>query len=237
MGDRSQVLIFIIAAFIVYWMQLKRKPSLFILTLAAFSLLLFNYIVKVYRSIGYNKIFENGIIKDGQGLMNIISAPFVSVESFAAYASMPYIIINELLHTYGASLYHFILAFIPRFLAPFRVNGSYSYNYYAEHVGVLGDGRGYTFHHVADWYLNFHLFGIVFGGLLIGLFFGFIEKKAYKQKTILWIICFALLVGFVPSMLRTSIDGMRAIFYELWLIPFCLFVCLPFIKRKLIKKM
>lgn len=234
-GDRSQLIIPLIGVFVVFT-SIYKNINIFsfrFMLFAAVAIIL-NFIIKSFRGDDPTQLLSLLLTEQKVTWLNMVAAVLFSVESFAAYTGMPFLIVKNIPPLYGESLIHFVLSFVPRIIAPFRVTGSYSYSQYAAYAGIADSGRGFTFHYVADWYFNFWFFGIVVGGILTGLLMGIVERKAkHSNRSVFWIVAFAMLCGAIPAHLRSSIEGIRAVFFEYWSVPFLLFVFWPYLKRRM----
>jgi hypothetical protein len=230
LGDRSQLIIPMIGTVVLYgviWRNIRLSRATIGL---AIPFLVLNFLIRTMR-----KDFA------GEGLaylseeqvsitMEILATAFLSVESFAAYAALPFMVAYGTPLLLGYSFYELMISFIPRFMAPFRSLVTVPYVMYAKAAGFWGSLRGYTMHHVSDWYFNFGVVGVLVGGLMIGFLMGKVEKKGYQLKSPFWIVAFAMLCGALPSLLRSPIPGIRTIFYEYWSIPFLFFFIIPHLK-------
>jgi hypothetical protein len=221
-GDRSQMFVVLIGLSILYSYLYKpiRFSSRFFVLVIIFLLL--NSIIRVYRGGNLERLLQGDLSM--MSIKTILISPFLSAESFSAYTSLPFLIINRVPFLFGRSLVAFFTAFMPRIIASFRPATGYSYSLYAEYAGLLSAHRGYTFHHVADWYWNFAGYGVALGGCLIGFLMGKLESRGLKGASLFWIVAFASTVGYVPRMLRDSVEGIKSIFYLYWFLPFMFFV-------------
>src|SRR3990167_6888904 len=236
-GDRSQLIIPLIGIFVVFTAVYKNINilSFKFLSLAAAAIIL-NFIIKSFRGDDPTQLFSLLLTEEKVTWFNMVAAVLFSVESFAAYTGMPFLIAKEIPPLYGESLIYIVLSFVPRIIAPFRITGTYYYSQYATYAGIADSERGFTFHYVADWYFNFWFFGIVVGGILTGLLMGVVERKAkHSRRSVFWIAAFAMLCGAIPSHLRSPIEGIRAVFFEYWSLPFLFFVLVPMAKGRLLR--
>lgn len=234
-GDRSQLIIPLIAIFVVFT-SIYRNINILSFKFLSFTVVVIalNFIIKSFRGDDPTQLLSLLLTEQKVTWLNMMSAVLFSVESFAAYTGMPFLIANNIPPLYGESLVHFVLSFVPRIIAPFRIAGSYSYSQYASYAGIADSGRGFTFHYVADWYFNFWFFGIVVGGILTGLLMGMVERKAkHSKRSVFWIAAFAMLCGAIPAHLRAGFEGIRAVFFEYWSLPFLLFIFWPYVKDRI----
>lgn len=239
-GDRSQLFIGLIGGLFVYATMSDKKISLSSLlkikyVIIIIAIVLSNTLIKSFRGISPEELAQTLLESSAFDFNNIIGSIFLSVESFAPYSALPIMINEDIDITWGASFANLIISFVPRFLADLinlRDLGSGSYKVYAATAGFLGSKQGFAMHYVSDWYLNFWIFGIFLGGFLTGFLMGIVEKKS-KTKNLFWLIAFSLLAGAIPAHLRGGIEGVRAIFYEYWSIPFLFLIFIPYLKNKM----
>ena len=233
-GDRSQLFILLISI-LVLWHYIYKNINISAKLLLYIILLMVSFsFIESFRGKQSELLFLGDF--SSISFVGVLLHPFVSVESFAPYAAMPFLIMDDTPLLYGKSILAFFLAFIPRFLAPFRTTSAYTYTMYAEYAGLTNSPQGFAFHNVADWYWNFSILGVVFGGFLIGYLMGRLERKALSSSNVFWLIGFSTVLGHIPISLRSTIEGYRAILYEFWLIPFFLFILFRNFKVKVFFK-
>jgi len=230
-GDRSQLFVVLLAVVVLYSYVLKPVKISFQFLIYLFFLVFIFYIIGRFRGEKLSHIGELARIVTSSEFLRMFVYPFVSVESFAAYTALPFLIANEIPLLRGQSIAFFFIDLLPRAIAPFRPPSEYTYTKYAEYAGILNIGQGFTFHHVADWYWNFSWVGVVLGGFLIGYLLAKLEKKALTSSNIFWVVVFSSTLGHLPNSMRAPIEGFRAIFYEYWLLPFLFFVLIPHFLR------
>lgn len=228
LGDRSQLFVFLIGLVVVFSVLCRPIHLSRGLIVPAIGLLSLNVLIQSFRLYHPSEVISALGARSGDLVSQTLVAPFFSVESFSPYAALPFLIADNTSLVYGYSFYEFVVAFVPRFIAPFRWSPSYSYVVYAEAAGFVGARQGFCMHHVADWYLNLGSIGVLLGGAVVGYMMSMVERKAYRCVTPFWVTAFAMLCGAVPAQLRTPIPGVRAVFYEYWSVPFLLFVVLPY---------
>lgn len=222
-GERSQLLVTIIGAPIVYHLLGNPIKLNYKLIMGVFSAMIFMAVIK--RTRGMDLADSSGLA--GVNVFYVLVSTLMSVESFAPYAAVPVLLDVGAEPVYGTSILYLAVSLIPRFLAPWRPTSNFSYEHYAQFLVYREDGRGYCMHHVADWYLNFGVFGIVLGGLVVGWLLAQLEHRALSRRSqinLFWIVVFAAVCGYMPTLLRVGIEGYRSVVYEIIALPFVLLV-------------
>jgi len=226
-GDRSQMIVPLIAAIIAY----DRLVAKITFTVKTFfiisSLITVNFIVKSLRG---ENLQELSAILSSEERFNptvVVSAVVLSVESFAAYAAMPFFVISNLGGSLlGKSFAYLAVSILPRSVAPFRPVGTFSYGQYAEMANLVGSDRGYTMHFAADCYLNFGCVGVIVGGAVMGWLMGRLEKKSLQGRWF-WLAAHCMILGAIPYHLRSTIEGLKSVIFEWWPVPFFVFILIP----------
>lgn len=233
-GDRSQLLSCLISLLLLF--HFLYKPIKVSFRLFAYSLILiflFSF-AGTFRGENLFRLLESDLSAIFE--FSSIYGVLFSVESFSPYMAMPFLVIHDLPLLWGKSFMYLAIAFIPRAIAPFRPSRVYVYTQYAEYANLKDVGQGFCFHHVADWYWNFSAAGPIIGGLLIGFLMGKLEDKAKHHANIFWIVAFSLVVGYIPVLMRSPIEGIKAAFYELWLLPFFIFIIVPHFDKVIFRR-
>lgn len=146
-----------------------------------------------------------------------------SNEAFAAHLSMYGAVKHDIEPTFGTGLNALVFSFVPIDIWPDRPIGNYGY--YAEQVGAES-GRGYTIHHATSWYLDFGLFGVVIGGVVLGAIWAtlhnvFLAIGAGKFG-IRRIFCIVATFGFsayLPVIIRAGVEVYKGAFIGAVAIP------------------
>ena len=147
-----------------------------------------------------------------------------SNEAFAAHMSLYGAMSHDLPLTYGSSIYSFIASAIPRMFWPDRPDDIYWY--YANGVGAV-QGQGYSIHHAAGWYLNFGIFGIVLGGVLMGRIWAamynaavrFAHRRGPTWRRIFCIVGFFTFTANLPTLIRVGPEGYKSVLVDCLFIP------------------
>jgi hypothetical protein len=151
----------------------------------------------------------------------------INAEAFGAHFSMYGILKFDMEPTYGYGLYSFIVSIIPRLFWPSRPFGVYPY--YAKGVNAT-PGQGYSIHHVAGWYLDFGIIGVLIGAIILGLIWAKLYNSHlfninYKSKFYYMINTFApwIFVAYLPRLIRGGgIEAYKGLILEGILIPITL---------------
>jgi hypothetical protein len=149
-----------------------------------------------------------------------------SGEAFAAHFSLYGMLHFNAPLTYGSSFVSFAQSVVPRLLWPDRPLGTYVE--YAEGVGIYegATGEAYTIHHATGWYLNFGIWGIIAGAVLLGLVWGQCYRAYRKAEAggrgwqhALAIVAPAGFVAAIPLLVRAGPDGYKSLIIEGFIIP------------------
>jgi hypothetical protein len=149
-----------------------------------------------------------------------------SNEAFAAHFSLYGVLHFHAGLTYGDTFTALAASIVPRLFWPDRPEGSYIQ--YAETLGIYEGptGQGYAIHHATGWYLNFGLWGLIAGAVLLGA----IWAKCYHAhravcggdrgwRNVLALIAPAGFVSFVPPLVRAGPDAYKGLILEAFVIP------------------
>ena len=234
-GDRGQFFVVFFGSFIVYRFFVYQKRLSLRLLFILLILILILTTVRCIRGINFVYFINNPyLFLKYIHLESIINTFFFSAENIAPSISMVLIVKGHYPLLLGKSLVYLIISLLPRFLAPFRPDPSYSYLKYMEYSGLSVYNRGFCMHIATDWYFNFWIIGLIFGGFLMGYIMAIIENKFQRKTNCFYITCFVLLCGWIPQLIRSSIEGYRAFIYEYALIPFFSFIIIPKIFRTIV---
>ncbi len=158
-----------------------------------------------------------------------------SNEAFAPHFSLYGVLHFHTMLTYGSSFIALASSIVPRFLWPERPEGTYVQ--YAESLGIYEgpSGQGFTVHHATGWYLNFGLWGLVMGALLLGAvwalcFNAHIRAKSgdRRWRNVLAIIAPAGFVSFIPPLIRAGPEAYKGMVIEAFAIPTVIIVLASF---------
>lgn len=149
-----------------------------------------------------------------------------SNEAFAAHFSLYGVLHFNAPLTYGASFIALAASIVPRLFWADRPEGSYVL--YAESLGIYEGrtGQGYTVHHATGWYLNFGLWGLIVGAVLIGVIWA-VCYNAHREtrngnrdwRNVLAIIAPAGFVAYIPPLVRAGPDAYKGLILEAFIIP------------------
>jgi len=155
-----------------------------------------------------------------------------SNELFASNFSMYGVLSKNVKAKFGVSFRYLFYAIVPRFISNNRPIDSY--DYYATSVNAK-EGQGYTIHHVTGWYLNFGIFGIILGAVLLSLIWVSFHNALFKikeEKRLLFrvfiVICFATIVAEMPQIVRAGPEVYKSILIEAFIFPTMFFFLVIF---------
>jgi hypothetical protein len=158
-----------------------------------------------------------------------------SNEMFYAQFSLYGILLFKMPYMMGASLISLFSSFIPKVFGLTRSMDAYTYYSIMAHTK---EGQGYTINHIAAWYLNFGIFGIVLGAVVLAYFFTinnwFLNRIKNNKINFLLKLSPFLMASFIPNLIRTGPEGYKSVIFEGLLIPmFFILICLKKEKIKL----
>lgn len=149
-------------------------------------------------------------------------AHFLSNELFCAHFSL-YGILHDHVHPKAFVSFRYLAAsMVPIAVMPDRPPSAYAI--YAAGAD-LDPSQGYTIHHAAGWYMNFGWPGIVIGGLLLGLCWGWLMRLrnklpagplAYRVFAVMGVACW---VAFLPLLVRDGPEVYKGLVFEGFLLP------------------
>lgn len=148
-----------------------------------------------------------------EGLLLSIQLLLFSNEAFGAHFSMYGVLAQNVQPSPDLAAF-----FLIDTLLPFDAGPALStYEYYADSVGAL-PGQGYSIHYATATYLNFGIFGLVLGAVLLAWVFSFFLRICERQITSssllvqgVAIFGLALFVGSFPIFLRGGFEAYRAV--------------------------
>ena len=149
-----------------------------------------------------------------------------SNEAFTAHFSLYGVLHFNAPLTYGSSLVALATSIVPRLYWPERPEGTYIQ--YAESLGIYEGptGEAYTVHHATGWYLNFGLWGLIAGAILLGVIWATCYNAHCRVRTgdrgwrdMLAIIAPAGFVSFIPPLVRGGPEAYKGMIIEAFIIP------------------
>ncbi|MEI9811418.1 MAG: hypothetical protein WDO18_01515 [Acidobacteriota bacterium] len=233
LGNKNEVLAALMAGVLAYIGGLRR-PNWW-RAVATFGLgIWFLFSIDYFRSFAASDLTAALTTETNATNINEV-ARFVtsSNESYAAHFSMYGVLSRHVEPQFGYSIYSLLCSVVPRVLWKDRPNDIYLY--YSESVGTV-QNQGYSLHHATGWYLNFGAFGVLLGGLVMGLVWAWCinARRAIRPRTGLPFRLFAIVAPWffaacLPPMLRAGPEAYKGLVIEGALIPVgvLLFACRP----------
>jgi oligosaccharide repeat unit polymerase len=233
LGDRGQ-LILLFFGVLTGLFRLKSSKIRFLAFISGFLFLSLLVLIKKTRGLSFSSI-DSEIISDRLDIFSVLIGAFSNAENIASFISIYFFTSEDHPLLYGESIFHTLISFIPRVLYPDRP-GYFFYQYYSDLIN-LPEGRGYTVSELADWYANFGVFGIALGGVILGIFMRGLELKSNfpTKKGAIYTILSILVLSWIPQLLRTGIEGYKALVYENLIVVIVVFT-LATMYRKIAKK-
>jgi oligosaccharide repeat unit polymerase len=218
LGNRNE-LVFAGIAVILFYMVNAPRPRL-VTALAVFMALIMSIsFIYSIRGVSAEDRSQAEEAFDPSGLLNFLQT---SNEQFAAHFSLYGVIKQDVPLTYGSSLVSLVASLVPKALWPDRPLSVYYY--YAAAIKAA-PGEGYTIHHAAGWYLNFGIYGVVLGALLLAalwatLFNWFNEPDGsdlfFQSVKMMAVWTF---VASLPALVRAGPEGYKSCLFEAILMP------------------
>ena len=218
LGNRNE-LVFVGIAMILFYMVNAPRPRL-LAAVAIFALLIMSisFIYSV-RGVSAEDRSQAEDAFDPAGILNFLQT---SNEQFAAHFSLYGVLKQDVPLTYGSSLVSLVASLVPKALWPDRPLSIYYY--YAEAIKAA-PGEGYTIHHAAGWYLNFGVYGVVLGALLLAalwatLFNWFNEPdSSHRFFQSVKVMAVWTFVASLPVLVRAGPEGYKSCLFEAILMP------------------
>jgi len=145
-------------------------------------------------------------------------------ESLAAHLSMYGVLSADLPWTWGSSLVYLAQSLVPMLPATSRVPDSYAV--YANGIGAP-EGQGFNIHFAAGAYLNLGVLGVVVAAGLLALLVWSLRYWSLRMVSrhhagfvLPSLVGYAFLCAFLPIAMRGGPEGLKALFFEGYLIPF-----------------
>jgi hypothetical protein len=178
----------------------------------------------------------------------IVQAPEIqsSGEAFAAHFSLYGVLYFHAPLTYGSSFVTLATSVVPRFYWGDRSLGTYVE--YAESLGIYEGptGEAYTVHHATGWYLNFGVWGLIAGAILLGGIWAIcfrsysnarmnLRGDDWRWKDALAIVAPAGFVSSIPPLVRGGPEGYKGMIIEAFIIPTVIILVASFRWRALLR--
>jgi hypothetical protein len=199
----------------LFYMQNCSKSDLKRLSIIVVTSFAFISLISVFRSMDPNAILNN---LDPQLILDGLDMSARSNEKVAAHISMYGVLKYRIDYTYGSSLLFLVLALLPRFLVSDRPPEIYEF--YAKGVSAP-DNQGFTIHHATGWYLNFGIFGVVAGAILLGILWAIFINQSYRSESkglflrLVSVIAPSVFVSLIPMMMRGGPEVYRPLMIDI----------------------
>lgn len=154
-------------------------------------------------------------------IMEVFMTPAFSSENFAAHCSMYGVLSYHIPPKFGMSFVSLGASIIPGFIWKERPEGVYPY--YTANVQAM-ENQGYTIHHATGWYLNFGLFGVVLGGVVLAMVWAqcinaVTRGGGRRPYFVLRVLAPILFVAYMPSVIRAGPEAYKSLLIEGILLP------------------
>jgi hypothetical protein len=132
------------------------------------------------------------------------------------------------------SFKYLLYSFVPKFIQEKRPLSSYEY--YADSLGFPST-QGFTINHITSWYLNFSLWGILLGPIMLAIFIFMPLLLMYHSKidnyktAFLFVLC--CIVAFAAMIVRSGPEAYKTWLVEGIVMPFILFNSGAYFRRML----
>lgn len=220
LGNKNELFFAAVSCFLLYLANAMKPKLLFLTSLGIISILFFGFI-DVVRGFDPQQMLSEMTI--GNFLNGFISIATTN-EAFGSHFSLYGVLSNDIPLTYGTSISSLLLSLaVPRIIWPDRPADIYQY--YAENVGAV-PGQGYSIHHVTGWFMNFGIFGVIAGGLLLAGIWAFLFNRSYIANNykslfvrVFFIIAPWTFVGYIPSLVRGGLEGYKGLVVDAFIVP------------------
>lgn len=145
-------------------------------------------------------------------------------ESLAAHLSLYGLLSTDMPWTWGSSLVYLVQSLVPGWPAASRVPDSYAV--YAAGVGAP-DGQGFNIHFAAGAYLNLGVAGLILSAVVLVLLVRglrawsrWLVQRSGDWRALPALAAQSFLFALLPIMLRGGPEGLKALLFEGYLIPF-----------------
>lgn len=211
MGNKSELFFGAVASIVFYTLN-TRRLRWGRLVLAGVLLLSLLGVVDYARTLAVSDLTTG--LKSGRAV-SAIGDVAKSNEAFASHFSMYGVLHYKVPLTWGTSVASLVASAVPRLFWPNRPGTVYEH--YAGYLG-MAEGQGYTLHHATGWYLNFGLFGILIGGMVLGGLWGILYRgfdgfgnSTSASKLAYAAVAFAFFTGGIPNLVRVGLEGYKTI--------------------------
>lgn len=218
LGNKRELLSGLIVGVLFYLANDKRPRKILLVLGTIFSAIIF-YSIDTFRSFSPSAYIYN--INPIKILLSFYSI-FLSNEMMASHFSMYGVLNYNTPLVWGYSVKSLFASVVPRIFWSSRPSDIYLY--YADYIGATR-GQGYTIHHATGWYLNFGFWGIVAGGIILGMFWSWcfnIFRRPKDKKILFYVFSILapwLFVGGIVSLTRSGIEGYKGLFLENLFMP------------------
>lgn len=175
----------------------------------------------------YHLSIEDKVIKALSGIL-------YSNEMFTGHFSLYGVLHHHIQVNTAMSFKYLLYSFIPKFIQEKRPLSSYEY--YADSLGFPST-QGFTINHITSWYLNFSLWGILLGPIILALFIFMPLLLMYHSKidnyktAFLFVLC--CIVAFAAMIVRSGPEAYKTWLVEGIVMPFILFNSGAYFRRML----
>jgi hypothetical protein len=224
-GNKHDLMFAGLFGFLFYFsnnIKIEVKKIILIVFIVVFPLTITDF-VRGLPLLNYTNIPDQDIkvytTKKVPSYMNVL----FNNEMFYAHFSMYGALSQRVELTYGKSIINLAESFIPRIIREDRDEDVYTH--YTNSIRAK-KGQGYTIHHATGWYINFGVWGIFIGGIMLGLIWSFFYRmncRLYRYRNNLLIIIFSvapsLFISFIPNLIRNGFEAYKPLIFEAILIP------------------
>lgn len=221
LGNKNEVLVALLTGLFAY-AGLCARPAWWKLAFVGLSGFWFLYAIDFFRAVPLSSLGKTVTERAAQAT-ELLRFAGSSNEAFAAHFSLYGILAAHVPQKPGYSFYSLACSLVPRVVWPERPQDIYFY--YSESVGTV-QNQGYSLHHVAGWYLNFGIAGVLLGALVMGGLWSYClsaRLRTTPRSGRLW-RTFAsvapwLFAAYLPPLIRAGPEGYKGWFVEAVAIP------------------
>ena len=218
LGNRNEIVCAGMAV-ILFYMVNSPRPRLIAAAIVFAMLIMSVSFIYSIRGVSSDDRSEAAEAFDPSGVLNFLQT---SNEQFAAHFSLYGVIKKDVPLTYGSSLVSLATSLVPKALWQDRPLSIYYY--YAEAIKAAPD-EGYTIHQAAGWYLNFGVYGVALGALILAVVWSSLFNWFHENDTpqlflqSLKILAAWTFVASLPSLVRAGPEGYKSCIFEAILMP------------------